>query len=164
MLIILALLHFPVLMPIAMFSIAYLAPTSYYLEKGFFIKDDVLKIAMQKAQTYEGECFEKSLAFADILNKLGIEGHVIKVGRFDDGDGDYHAWVEYKGAVWESVMPGIHYGMDAASVKKLGYYKVYGEIRPGGLDFIKFDSKKKRQEVYLNFAGSIIVQYEKEHK
>lgn len=157
-------LQFPVLFPVTIFTISYLAPTSYYLDKGFYIKDEILIPLMDEAKKQKGACFEKSLYFADLMSEAGYSGHTIKLGRFDQGDGDYHAWVEYRGSIWESVMPELHYGMDKSMLERVNAYKVYGEISPGQFDNIKYESKKSRQDTYYAIAIMKIESYEREHK
>lgn len=157
-------LQFPVLFPILTFTIAYSVPTSYYLDKGFYIKDETLVAFMDEARKQDGACFEKSLYFADLMSKAGYKGHRIKLGRFDQGDGDYHAWVEYKGAIWESVMPELHYGMDKSVLSRVKAYTVYDEIQPGVFDNLDYKSKRARREIYYAVAVMKIENYEREHK
>lgn len=158
-----ALLQYPILLPIAIFTIAYSAPTAYYLDQGFFVKDEILGALMLESQTHKGHCLERSLYLSDLMTKFGYKDHVIKVGRMEDFSGDYHAWVEYKGAVYETTIQNLQAGMDRNTLKKANCYIVYGEIIPGVLDDDPTRDRKEREKMYYAYGVKLLEHYLKTH-
>lgn len=158
------LVHLPIVIPTSIFAIAYGASTSYYLDQGFFLKDEALAVLVEEAQRHEGLCFQRSLALSDIMTSFGYKGHTIKVGRMEEGYGDYHAWVEYHGGIYETTINGITAGMDRQMMTRIKCYKVYDEIKPGELDFIKFRSPKEREDAYYYWGCKKVVDFEDRNK